>query len=195
MTGPETSAADNTFHLTLTDAEKRCLHDLVRLRIGQMLQGKTAPLPLPPGFETGVLHAELGAFVTLNLNGQLRGCIGNLIGTGPLYRTVAAMAEAAAFNDPRFPPVNAAEFPNLETSISIMGPITPCPDPAGIIIGRHGLIVRQGKRQGLLLPQVAVEWEWDRETFLAQTCRKAGLPLDAWKQPGTLLFWFEAEVV
>ena len=195
MTGPETNTADNAFHLTLTDAEKRYLHDLVRLRIGQVLQDKTAPLPQPPGSETGTLHAELGAFVTLNLDEQLRGCIGNLIGTGPLYRTVAAMAEAAAFNDPRFPPVTAAEFPNLETSISIMGPITPCPNPAGIIIGRHGLIIRQGNRQGLLLPQVAVEWEWDKEMFLAQTCRKAGLPQDAWKQPGAQLFWFEAEVV
>jgi uncharacterized protein (TIGR00296 family) len=76
-----------------------------------------------------------------------------------------------------------------------MGPITPCPDPRKIVIGRHGLIIRQGSRQGLLLPQVPVEWKWDRETFLAQTCRKAGLPSGAWKSPDAGLFWFEAEVL
>ena len=193
MTQPSSNA--KAFQLAVTEEEKHYLHSLVRLRIDQVLHGGNAPLPEPPDAGTGLLHAELGAFVTLTLNGNLRGCIGNLIGTGPLYRTVAAMAEAAAFNDSRFPPVTAAEAPQLETSISIMGPITPCPDPAGIIIGRHGLIIREGTYQGLLLPQVAVEWNWDRETFLAQTCHKAGLPQDAWKRPGVHLFWFEAEVV
>lgn len=193
MAAPQ--ADRNAFHLTLGEQEKTYLHGLARLAIARELQGKPKEYPSPPGPENGLLHAELGAFVTLTINNRLRGCIGNLIGNGPLFKTVAAMARSAAFNDPRFPPLTAGEFPNIETEISIMGPITPCPDPEKIIIGRHGLIMRQGAHQGLLLPQVPVEWKWDRETFLAQTCRKAGLPPGAWKDPSAQLFWFEAEVI
>ncbi|MDR3045358.1 MAG: AmmeMemoRadiSam system protein A [Desulfovibrio sp.] len=156
-------------------------------------EGSGVPVPPP-----GVLHRSLGAFVTFKKDGQLRGCIGSMVGDGPLYLTVARMARAAAFEDPRFPPVTAAEAPALELDISVLGPLTRCPDPSLVRVGRHGLLVRQGYHSGVLLPQVPVEWGWDRETFLAQTCRKAGLPPDAWRtawQDGrTELYWFEAEV-
>ncbi len=183
------------FALTLTDAEKNCLRDLARLRIEQRLRGEDADLPPPRFDDGGVLRRQLGAFVTLKRGGRLRGCIGNLAGTGPLYLTVAEMAGAAAFGDPRFPPLSAEEFADIEIEISIMGPITRCPDLAAVVIGRHGLIARKGGRQGLLLPQVPVEWGWDRQTFIAQTCRKAGLAPDAWKDPGTEFHWFEAVII
>ena len=184
---------DNAFQLTLSDEEKLLLHECARRSIAHALQLEQLPLPKPAA--DSICNAELGAFVTLTLDGSLRGCIGNIVGRGPLYGTVAAMALAAAFKDHRFRPLTAEEFKNVEISISIMGPVTPCQDPSAVVIGRHGLIIRQGERQGLLLPQVPVEWNWDRETFLAQTCRKAGLPPDAWKNPETQLFWFEAEVI
>ncbi len=163
---------------------------------GGMAEGPAASeVPAPP---PGVLHRSLGAFVTFKKDGHLRGCIGSMVGDGPLYLTVARMARAAAFEDPRFPPVTAAEASALELDISVLGPLTRCPEPSLVRVGRHGLLVRQGYRSGVLLPQVPVEWGWDRETFLAQTCRKAGLPSDAWrnawKDGHTELYWFKAEV-
>jgi AmmeMemoRadiSam system protein A len=180
------------FRLSLTPDEQQYLKELVRLAITSQLtgQGPVAP-PEPP---TGLLKGELGAFVTLKRNGHLRGCIGNLIGSGPLFQTVWNMAQAAAFQDPRFNPLTPAEMDGLGIEISILGPLEPCPDPQLVEIGRHGLIVRRGANQGLLLPQVPLEWGWDREQFLAQTCRKAGLPANAWREPGTELYWFEAVV-
>jgi len=181
-----------SFRLSLTPDEQKYLKELVRLAIASQLtgQGPVAP-PEPP---TGLLKGELGAFVTLKLGGHLRGCIGNLVGQGPLFQTVWNMAQAAAFQDPRFNPLTPAEMDGLGIEISILGPLEPCPDPQLVEIGRHGLIVRRGANQGLLLPQVPLEWGWDREQFLAQTCRKAGLPANAWRETGTELFWFEAVV-
>jgi len=180
------------FRLSLSPDEQKYLKELVRLAIAAHLTGRgPATPPEPP---TDLLKAELGAFVTLKRGGNLRGCIGNLVGSGPLYRTVWNMAQAAAFQDPRFNPLTVAEMEDLEIEISIMGPLAPCPDPQKVEIGRHGLIVRRGGNQGLLLPQVPVEWGWDKEQFLAQTCRKAGLPAAAWREPGTELYWFEAFV-
>lgn len=181
------------FRFSLTDQEKSYLKDLVRLSIASRLKpgGGPATPPEPP---TEALRAKLGAFVTLELNRRLRGCIGHLMGSGPLYQTVWSMAQAAAFEDPRFSPLTPREFAEVEIEISILSPITPCPDVDKIEIGRHGLIVRRGFQSGLLLPQVAVEWKWSRTQFLEQTCRKAGLPPDAWRQKDTEILWFEAEV-
>lgn len=179
------------FHLSLADADKTYLKELVLLSITSRLTGRGPATPPPPPSE--LLARELGAFVTLKRGGQLRGCIGNIVGQGPLYLTVWNMARAAAFEDPRFPPLSRAELDGLELEISILGPIERCPDPELIEVGRHGLIMRQGLRQGLLLPQVPVEWGWDRLQFLAQTCRKAGLPANAWQAPSTEIYWFEAE--
>jgi uncharacterized protein len=180
------------FRFELSAEEKAYLKDVVRRAMADVLagDGKGRP-PEPP---TDKLREKLGAFVTLSIGGHLRGCIGRIVGGGPLYLTIAEMARAAAFEDPRFPPVSAEELPQVQVEISILSPITPCPDPALIEVGRHGLIVKRGGAQGLLLPQVPVEWKWDRETFLGQTCRKAGLPADAWRRQGTDILWFEAEV-
>ncbi|MBG3876549.1 AmmeMemoRadiSam system protein A [Desulfovibrio oxamicus] len=196
----ELSADERAWLLDL--ARWAVLHRLAQAAAGTMPDGDeeaaspdAAEVPAPP---PGVLHRSLGAFVTFKKGGHLRGCIGSMVGDGPLYLTVARMARAAAFEDPRFPPVTAAEAPELGLDISVLGPLSRCPDPSQVRVGRHGLLVRQGYRSGVLLPQVPVEWGWDRETFLAQTCRKAGLPpeawRDAWKDGRTELYWFEAEV-
>jgi hypothetical protein len=141
-----------------------------------------------------VLREKRGAFVTLHKHGKLRGCIGYIEAVKPLLETIEEMAKAAAFSDWRFTPVTAAEVPLLEIEISVLSPITPVADPAAIVVGTHGLIVTRGSNRGLLLPQVATEWGWDRETFLAQTCVKAGLPENAWKEKGTKIECFSAEV-
>jgi len=178
------------FHLSLTDEEKRFCKDLIRWAIAHHLGLPGAK----PHLDSETLEAELGAFVTLKRHGQLRGCIGNIVGNGPLVATIERMAGAAAFEDPRFAPVTAAETGELEIEVSVLGPLTPCPDPALVEVGRHGLYIRKAMHSGLLLPQVATEWGWDRETFLDQTCVKAGLPKGTWRQPKVEIWWFEAEI-
>lgn len=189
--------AESGFRFVLTVAEKTYLKDLVRWAIAQGLTrqpGATPPQAPPQAPQSDKLDQHLGAFVTLKLHGQLRGCIGHIVGDQPLWRTVAEMARAAAFEDPRFPPLSAAESREVEVEISVLSPLARCPDPAQVEVGRHGLLVRRGQRSGLLLPQVATEWHWDRETFLRQTCAKAGMTADCWQSPETQLWWFEAEV-
>lgn len=178
------------FQLVLTDAEKRFCKELARYAIAQELDQAAEK----PALQSETLRAELGAFVTLKKDGQLRGCIGNVVGNGPLVETIERMAKAAAFEDPRFPPVSAAEAGGLAVEISVMGPLTLCPDPELIEVGRHGLYIRKSIHAGLLLPQVAVEQGWDRETFLDQTCVKAGLPKGSWRKSKTEIWWFEAVI-
>jgi AmmeMemoRadiSam system protein A len=134
-----------------------------------------------------------GAFVSIHLHGELRGCIGHLEADRSLLRVVRECAVAACSADPRFPPVSAAELAGLEIEVSLLGPLEPVASPDDIEVGRHGLLVERNWQRGLLLPQVATEWRWDKETFLGQTCHKAGLPRDAWKQ-GAKVWRFEAEV-
>ncbi|MDD3311127.1 AmmeMemoRadiSam system protein A [Pseudodesulfovibrio sp.] len=182
-----------TFRFDLTVEEKTFLKDLVVQSVASGLRLPDAPArPADPPTEK--LREPLGAFVTLKLEGRLRGCIGMIQGSGELCRTVWKMARSAAFEDPRFPPVSAGEFERLEYEISILSPIEPCPDPKLVEVGRHGLIMMRSGRSGLLLPQVPVEWDWDRETFLGQTCLKAGLDRNAWRDPSTTILWFEAVV-
>ena len=133
-----------------------------------------------------------GAFTTLHLDGRLRGCIGYVFANQPLYQTVAETARGAAFDDPRFQPVTSAEVDSLNVEISVLSPLRPIV-PGDVTLGKHGLVVIQGSQRGLLLPQVPLEWNWDRETFLAQTCMKAGLAPDAWLR-GAELHAFTAEV-
>ncbi|GFM32768.1 AmmeMemoRadiSam system protein A [Desulfovibrio subterraneus] len=185
----------NKFRLELTEDEKSYLLALVRQSIRHSfgdVSGDAESVASVPSSAT--LNMPLGAFVTLKKQGMLRGCIGSVVSDIPLHETIARMAQAAAFEDPRFPPLIAGELAELEVDISVLGPVTPCDDVRKIEVGRHGLIVRRGMQSGLLLPQVPVEWGWDRDTFLAQTCRKAGLAEDAWKQEGTQILWFEAVV-
>ena len=133
-----------------------------------------------------------GAFVTLRKQGDLRGCIGHVETSAPLYKTVQECAVAAALADPRFLPVTPDETPSLHMEISVLS--TPSEiAPEQIVVGEHGLIITQGRRRGLLLPQVPVSWNWDREQFLDETCIKAGLPPDAWKK-GARIEAFTAEV-
>lgn len=140
------------------------------------------------------LQRHLGSFVTLNLGGQLRGCIGSIIGREPLWRNVWRMANAAAFEDPRFPPLRLAEWPHTELHISVLDELRPCPDPTAICVGQHGLALEYAGRSGVFLPQVPAEQGWDRLTYLDQLCLKAGLPKGAWQQPGARLYWYEALV-
>ncbi len=136
---------------------------------------------------------ERGAFVTLKKNGELRGCIGYIEPVFPLYDTVIRTAVFAATQDQRFPPVTRQELADLDYEISVLTTPQKIDNPNLVEVGRHGLIVSRGDSRGLLLPQVAVENGWDRETFLCQTCVKAGLPSDAWKK-GAEIFTFEAIV-
>ena len=185
----------NVRSLSLSNDDKTYLKDLVQWSITTYFSGSIElDEPSVPRPENPLLEEELGAFVTLTKNGSLRGCIGNVIGQGQLYLTVARMARAAAFEDPRFPQVTKTEFSDVSVEISIMGSLSLCPDPEQIEIGRHGLIMQRGHNSGLLLPQVPVEWEWDRKTFLEQTCIKAGLRPDMWTDPATKIYWFEAYV-
>jgi len=133
-------------------------------------------------------------FVTLRRRGQLRGCIGTLSPEGDLTRTVPRFALRAALEDPRFPPLSSDELPECSIEISVLTPPAPIGNPETIEIGRDGLIIELKGRSGLLLPQVATEWGFDRERFLAEVCRKAGLPPGSWREPGTRLWAFQAEV-
>jgi AmmeMemoRadiSam system protein A len=133
-----------------------------------------------------------GVFTTIYLQGALHGCVGFVQPVASLYRNVAETARSAAFEDTRFTPIIREEAPNLEVSLSILSPLTQIA-PEKIEIGRHGLLISKAGRRGLLLPQVPVEHGWDRITFLEQTCRKAGLPSDAW-QNGASIEAFTAEI-
>ncbi len=160
---------------------------------------ESQPLSEVPPFPAA-LSEPRGVFTTLYLysdqhresHRELRGCVGYVLPTVPLYRAVAETARAAAFDDSRFLPVTKEEALGLEISLSVLSRLFPI-HPEAVEVGRHGLLISQGARRGLLLPQVPVEHGWDRETFLEQTCRKAGLPLDAWRKAATLEA-FTAEV-
>jgi AmmeMemoRadiSam system protein A len=137
---------------------------------------------------------KAGAFVSLHLDGHLRGCIGTFDTTQPVVRQVEEMATAAATRDPRFKPVSADEVKSLDIEISVLTPPRPISSLEEIQVGLHGIVISRGYQRGVLLPQVATEYGWDRETFLTHTCRKAGLPDSAWKDPQTVVQIFTAEV-
>jgi len=140
------------------------------------------------------LRGNGAAFVTLKIDGQLRGCIGYTEAFQPLLRTVQECAVAAAFADPRFHPLLPQECDNITVDISVLTPLVLATSPDEIEVGKHGIAIEARGRHGLLLPQVATEYNWDRETFLEQTCYKAGLPRNAWREPTTKIYLFEAEV-
>jgi len=170
-------------------------HDerLTLLRIAHVsIQSQLADEALSLEAPTPHLAEKRGAFTTLYVRRELRGCVGYVFPVASIYRTVAETARAAAFEDTRFPPLSAAELPELEIHLSVLSPLQPV-RPEEVELGRHGLLVSLDGRRGLLLPQVPVEHGWDRETFLQQTCRKAGLPLDAWRH-GASLEAFTAEL-
>lgn len=168
--------------------ERTLLLRLAHESILSALEGREIPLDPP----TDHLAEPRGAFTSLYLRGELRGCVGYVLPVSPVYRAVADTARAAAFEDTRFYPVTLPEAPDLEIELSILSPPQPISAEA-VEIGRHGLLISRAGHRGLLLPQVPVEHHWDRTTFLEQTCRKAGLPLDAW-QKGATIEAFTAEV-
>jgi len=176
--------------LRLTDAEKDRLLVLARAALEEAVRlGRVSQVAEP----AEVLQTPCGAFVTLTNGRRLRGCIGHVEALKPLYATVRECARAAALDDPRFDPVTPSELPFLQLEISILSPLLDIA-PQQVEVGRHGLLISRGSRRGLLLPQVAVEWNWGREKFLEETCLKAGLPANAW-QHGARIQAFTAEVL
>jgi AmmeMemoRadiSam system protein A len=171
-----------------TPEERQILLRLAHASIEAALDKREIPLDPPSPH----LAEPRGAFTTLYFRRQLQGCVGFVFPVASLYRTVAETARAAAFEDTRFPPVTHEQAPNLQVSLSILSPLQPL-RAEDVEIGRHGLLISQLGRRGLLLPQVPVEHGWDRVTFLEQTCRKAGLPPDAWRK-GATIEGFTAEV-
>ena len=157
--------------------------------LGTLSQNVSFPDPV------GRLLAPGMCFVTWKRDGQLRGCIGSVEPVRPLWADVEANAVHALLEDPRFPPATPAELPRLRLEISVRTPFVTVSDPLRAVkIGVHGLLVEQGDRRGLLLPQVPVEWGWDVPEFLRHACGKAGLPPDAWRDAGTAVSTFTAEV-
>ncbi len=177
--------------LGLTEEEKKTLRKIAQSTIEGRIKGEN------PGKVEGLtdrLKEKRGAFVSLHKHGQLRGCIGLIQASKPLFIGVQEMAVAAAFNDPRFSPVGAKELKDLEIEISVLTPLERVKDIQEIEIGKHGLYIKKGFYSGLLLPQVATQYKWDRVTFLEETCRKADLQRNAWKEPDTEIYSFSADI-
>jgi AmmeMemoRadiSam system protein A len=175
---------------TLTEAERQGLIGLARAAIARAIGAGTNQ---PAGPAAPLITRRAGAFVSLHIGNDLRGCVGY---PGPdlsLADVVERCAVSAAIADPRFPSVSRAEWPRIAVEISVLGPIEPVADINEIEVGRHGLVAELGDRRGLFLPQVAIEWRWTREEFVEHTCKKAGLSSGAWRN-GARLFKFEAEV-
>ena len=173
----------------LRSFERQALLQHARRAVAARLGGS----PLVPLAAEGGLGERTGAFVTIRHGNRLRGCVGSVERHDTLVDVVARCAGDAATRDPRFPPLPLTDLPQSVLEISVLGPFELVEDLGEIEVGRHGLVVEQGPHRGLLLPQVPTEWGWDRETFLSQTCLKAGLSADAW-QTGATVFAFEASV-
>lgn len=173
----------------LDEVEQQALLTLARASLEAHVRGEVPP----EAKRGGLLDAPRGAFVTLHRQGQLRGCLGRIEVDQPLVDTVVYLAAVVADSDPRFEPVTAVELSLIDVEISVLTPEREVRSIDEIEVGRHGLIVERGLRRGLLLPQVATDHAWDRETFLSHTCLKAGLPTDAWRH-GARMLVFEAQV-
>jgi AmmeMemoRadiSam system protein A len=176
----------------LTQEELGCLLALARESVESAVRHRPAPSHSP--VLAGITQRS-GAFVTLRSGGELRGCIGAIAADAPLPEVVEEMAVKAALEDPRFTPVSARELDQLTYEISVLSPLEQVQSIGEITVGKHGLLIQSGRNRGLLLPQVATEYGWSREEFLAHTCRKAGLPPDAWQWKETRIFCFTAELM
>jgi AmmeMemoRadiSam system protein A len=176
--------------MALSPEARRELLRIARDAVDAAVHGRS----YDPHAEAPGTDLPAGAFVTLHRYGELRGCIGQIEARQPLADTVANCALAAAVRDPRFPPLTARELgAGTDIEISVLTPMQHVTSVEEIEVGRDGLLIQLGARSGLLLPQVATEWGWDRDTFLAHACRKAGLPIDAWRH-GAEIFRFQAEI-
>lgn len=175
----------------LNREERRTLLGLARSAIAKKLKldHQAVEVKSTPG-----LSSKSGAFVSLHRRGSLRGCIGTFSSETPLSNTVEDMARAAAFDDPRFPPMSEEELPEVNLEISVLTPMRRVQSIEEIEVGRHGIYIAQGAYRGVLLPQVATENNWNRDTFLKHTCLKAGLKEDCWRDEKTEIHIFSAEV-
>lgn len=174
----------------LSEADRRSLLELARRTVTEVAASQKLPENAP---REGVFAERRGVFVTLHARGRLRGCIGVVEAHQPLGEALVHCAASAALQDPRFSPVRAEELPELHIEISLLSALEPI-HPEKVEIGKHGLLITQGAHRGLLLPQVAVEHQLNREAFLEETCRKAGLPLNAWRDAETRIYGFTCEV-
>ena len=184
-------ARKSSIDLGLDEGQQQILLAVVKEAILSKLSGKKLP---EYDFKDAIFREKRGAFVTLHKFEQLRGCIGYVVGIAPLLATIQRMAIAAAFEDPRFPPLGSEEFRHLNIEISVLTPLTKVKDISEIEIGRDGLLIKNGVYQGLLLPQVAEEEGWNVEDFLRHTCLKAGLYPDVWKEEDTIIEKFSAQI-
>lgn len=178
-------------NLGLTEDEKSRLLKIAREAIDHRLRGEKAPFGEPGSSN---LEGKSGVFVSLHKKGRLRGCIGCIEGRKSLFKTVQEMAQSAAFEDPRFSPLSREEMVNLDIEISVLTPLKEAHDINEIDVGVHGIYLVKGFHSGLLLPQVATQYGWDRVTFLEETCRKAGLPPQSWKDEKTKIYIFKADI-
>ncbi len=177
---------------SLKQEQKETLLKIARDAIEKAVSGDKANEP--PEVDDPVLHTKCGAFVTITEAGQLRGCIGYTEAFKPLYQTVHECAISAALHDYRFMPLKPEELDNIHLEISVLSPLVKVENLDDIEVGKHGLMISLGSNRGLLLPQVASEYGWDRQTFLEHTCRKAGLPPDAYGNPNASIEYFTAEI-
>jgi len=187
---PQEDIKDKEEDMDLTKEDKKTLLEIAR----KTLEGYLSQREIPEFIEVSSRLKEVqGAFVTLKKKGQLRGCIGSIVGRKPLYLTVRDMAIEAATADPRFAPVRYEELKDIDIEVSVLSPLKKVDSPEEIILGKHGVIVKRGFRQGVFLPQVAEETGWSKEEFLSYLCaHKAGLPPEAWKDKDTELYVFTA---
>ena len=176
---------------TLSAEHKSTLLSIARQAIEEYVRNNK--LELAPS-DDPTLNEKRGCFVTIRQTGNLRGCIGVFTSEKPLYQEVAEMAISAATRDPRFRPMTEKELGNFTLEISVLSPLIEANSPEQIEVGTHGIYLERGYSRGVLLPQVATEYNWDRMTFLEQTCVKAGLPRDAWNASDTRLYIFSAEI-
>lgn len=177
--------------MSLSDEEKEELMKIAKETIHCAVKGEKIP---DFAIKNELLKENRGAFVTITKEGDLRGCIGYSFPVDSLYKVVSEVAQSAALHDPRFPPLTEEELNDIEIEISVLTPLEEVKDVSEIEVGKHGLLIEKYGYKGLLLPQVAAEYNWDREKFLEQTCYKAGLDRNAWKEPDTVIKKFSAEI-
>ncbi len=174
-----------------TREEIRTMFQIARYAIETALK-KDTQINYPKSSD--FLDKKSGVFVTIHKNHQLRGCIGYIESDEPLSKVIANAAYLAAFEDDRFQPLSKEEFQDIDLEISVLTPLKKISNTDEIIVGRHGLLVKKNLRQGLLLPQVAVEYRWGKKNFLEQTCNKAGLNKNAWQENNVEIYIFEATI-
>ena len=175
---------------SLSEADRRAALQLARAAVVEAVSHREPPDAFP---REGVFAQRRGVFVTLHVRNRLQGCIGVIEANDPLGEAIVRCAASAAIEDPRFAPMKPEQLDELSIEISLLSPMEPIA-PEAIEIGRHGLFVCLHAQRGLLLPQVAIEHRLTRDKFLEETCRKAGLPSEAWRDPEAQLFGFTCEV-